>query len=465
MRTSPRTRPIRLLAALVVALTLTCVLASPVAALAAGNEQFNNVEVSSVPKQGDPATTYGGQPARFTFQIRTASQAATMTTLTFAFPQGTDFTKSTVDGVFLEGLTRKPIKITKSAAQSTLKLELDPSMGKASQLNIRVYDVIPPDAGGTMKVTGTWSGPSAQGVMPPLSYTQVKPTIWITTESWLDQQAWVATWNSVPLLNMFLKPQLLVRSIPILFVGWLLSLALVAVAFPLAIPMGLGLAFMKMANFAVVRWIASAYVNVIRGTPLFLQMYIAFFALPLAGVNANPFVLGVIVLALNSSAYLAEIFRAGIQSISKGQFEAAASLGMTYPMSMAFVIIPQTVRRVLPTMTSEFILLFKDTALLAAVGVFELMKFAQGIAANTGNVTPYLEAAVFYLIVTTPLINYVGKLEHRLALSEGAQGSTATKKKKRNRGTNVDDALAANHTAAVAAGNVPGMTETLPTDE
>jgi ABC-type amino acid transport system permease subunit len=159
--------------------------------------------------------------------------------------------------------------------------------------------------------------------------------------------------------------------------------------------------------------------------------------------------LGVIVLALNSSAYMAEIMRAGIQSISRGQFEAASSLGMTYPQSMAYVIIPQTVRRVLPTMTSEFILLFKDTALLSAVGVFELMKFAQGIAANTGNVTPYLEAAAFYLVLTIPLINWVGRLEHRLALSEGAQGAT---QKKRKRGELID----ANETSADAAGNLPG---------
>jgi polar amino acid transport system substrate-binding protein len=159
----------------------------------------------------------------------------------------------------------------------------------------------------------------------------------------------------------------------------------------------------------------------------------------------------VVVLALNSSAYMAEIFRAGIQSINKGQFEAASSLGMTYPQAMAFVIIPQTVRRVLPTMTSEFILLFKDTALLSAVGVFELMKFAQGIAANTANVTPYLEAAAFYLILTIPLINWVGKLEARLALSEGGGGSTEPKKK---RGVVIMPPVEDPMTAA--AGNVSG---------
>ena len=142
----------------------------------------------------------------------------------------------------------------------------------------------------------------------------------------------------------------------------------------------------------------------IRGTPLFLQIYIAFFGLPLIGIQGNKYVLGIIVLALNSSAYLAEIFRAGIQSISRGQFEAASSLGMTYWQAMQNVIVPQTVKRVLPTMTSEFILLYKDTAMLSAVGVFELMMYSKNLSAITGNVTPYVVAAGFYLIVTTPLI-------------------------------------------------------------
>jgi polar amino acid transport system substrate-binding protein len=345
MPTSSRNRTLRRLAVLTAVLVLLLALIAPAGALAAGNEQFKDAQVTSIPKQGDPSTTYGGQPARFTFQIQTSSSAATMTSMVFDFPQGTDLSKATVEGVLLAGLNRSPITLKSTAAQSTLKLELDPAVGKVSKLDIRIRDVVPPSVGGVMKVTGTWAGPDAQGAFPLMTYTQKQATVWITAESWLDSQGWVQAWNSVPVLNMFLKPQLLVRAIPILFVGWLLSIALVIVAFPAAIIAGLALAFMKISKIAPVRWIAGAYVNIIRGTPLFLQMYIAFFALPLAGVQADPFVLGVIVLALNSSAYLAEIFRAGIQSISKGQFEAASSLGMTYWKSMGYVIIPQTVRR------------------------------------------------------------------------------------------------------------------------
>jgi polar amino acid transport system substrate-binding protein len=183
-----------------------------------------------------------------------------------------------------------------------------------------------------------------------------------------------------------------------------------------------------MAKLWPLRFIASAYINVIRGTPLFLQIYIAFVGLPIAGFRAPLFITGIVVLALNSSAYLAEIFRAGIQSINKGQFEAASSLGMTYAQSMAYVIVPQTVKRVLPTMTSEFILLFKDTALLSAVGVFELMLYSNSIATRSGNLTPFMVAAVYYLIITIPLINWVASLESKLAVSEGGQAAEGRKR-------------------------------------
>ena len=131
--------------------------------------------------------------------------------------------------------------------------------------------------------------------------------------------------------------------------------------------------------------------------------------------------LGVVALALNSSAYLCEIFRAAIQSIPKGQFEAARSLGMTGPQTMFSVIIPQSVRRVIPTATSEFILLYKDTSLLASVGVMELMMFSKSLTASTGNITPYIVAACYYLIVTLPLTKLIGTFERRLAAADGVR--------------------------------------------
>lgn len=202
------------------------------------------------------------------------------------------------------------------------------------------------------------------------------------------------------------------------------------VAFPCAIPFGLLLALMRMSKLRVLRGLATTYVNVVRGTPLFLQIYIAFFGLPLAGIQVPPFPLGVVVLAMNSSAYLCEIFRAGIQSIPRGQFEASRSLGMNGAQTMLFVIIPQTVRRVIPTMTSEFILLYKDTSLLAAVGVMEVVMYAKTIVAATGSITPYIVAACFYLVITLPLAKIVGKLEAHLADRDA--GNTGKKNKRKN---------------------------------
>ena len=120
-------------------------------------------------------------------------------------------------------------------------------------------------------------------------------------------------------------------------------------------------------------------------------------------------------MAMNSAAYLCEIFRAGIQSIPPGQNEAARSLGMNRVQTMLYIIIPQTFRNVLPTLTSEFILLYKDTSLLAAVGVMEIVMYAKTIVATTGSITPYVVAALFYLLVTLPLTRLVSSLENKLA--------------------------------------------------
>jgi His/Glu/Gln/Arg/opine family amino acid ABC transporter permease subunit len=245
-------------------------------------------------------------------------------------------------------------------------------------------------------------------------------------------------WETGKVSHLFASPKVIAQAFPQVLKAFPVSLLCVLVAYPLAIPLGLALAFMKMARSAWFRFPSTAYIDFIRGTPLFLQILIVFFGLPLLppwqallsafpGLNEpGPFgptyslyVRAFAVLSFNSAAYMAEIFRAGIQSINKGQMEAARSLGMTTAQAMAFVIIPQTVRRILPTMMSEFILLFKDTSLLAAVGMGEMVMRAREAASSTYNVSPYLLAAAFYLVVTIPLGRLVHRLENRLARSEG----------------------------------------------
>lgn len=259
-------------------------------------------------------------------------------------------------------------------------------------------------------------------------------------------QGAVDWWEAGKVSHLFASPKIIAGAFPIVARAFPISLVAVLIAYALAIPGGLSLAFMKMARTPLFRWPATAYVDVIRGTPIFLQILLVFFGLPLMpfwqalvaavpavnadglfGVSNSMWLRAVIVLSFNSAAYMAEIFRAGIQSISKGQMEAARSLGMTTPQAMTFIVIPQTIRRILPTMMSEFILLFKDTSLFAAVGLSEMVMRSREVASTTLNVSPYLLAAGFYLVITIPLGRVVQQLENRLARSEGGGEATFEK--------------------------------------
>lgn len=388
----------------------------------------------------------GGVPTRFTFEGIAGESDGVISEVTFKFPEGFDLSKTKAaeppaEALTLEGIERTPLSAQVSIEGRNLTLRFSPgvkssytdSEGKQQPTTLRIYmySVVTTNEGGEHTLPADYVTDGQTKPIPNLTYSYTSPTRADVISRWLDAQGWVKSINSVTFLSIFVKPQLIVQSIPLLFYGWLYSLGLVAVSFPVAIVLGLMLAFAKMAKIVPVRWLAAAYVNVIRGTPLFLQIAIAFIGLRIAGVRAPDFLTAVIVLALNSSAYLAEIFRAGIQSISKGQFEAASSLGMNYPQSMRYVIIPQTVKRVLPTMTSEFILLFKDTALFSAFGILELMYRANSIVSRTGNLTPFVVAAVYYLLITIPLINYVSGLEQKLAVSEGGQGAKPAGRPKR----------------------------------
>ena len=408
-----------------------------VAALAApaGAQALSVTQASARFNGTSGQNTYGDIPTRFTWQMLIKQGDPAVSGIRITLPKGTNITKSTMTVEMVRGLDRIPLNTTPVIEGEAISIPFSPSVESTSgstTIRLTVQDVTFPAKGGTYDIGAVAHTPAGDQQVP----TQTSPIVILPMTTtlrmiyWMDRQPIFAAWNSVRVFQMFLNPQIIVSSISVEYAGWLLSLFLVLVGFPVAIPVGLALAFAKMAKLGIVRGIASAYVNVIRGTPLFLQMYIAFFGLPLMGINPNKYFLGIVVLALNSSAYLAEIFRAGIQSISKGQFEAASSLGMNYWQSMQYVVIPQTVKRVLPTMTSEFILLYKDTAMLSAVGVFELMLFSKNLSAISGNVTPYVVAAGFYLVVTTPLIRYVRSLEEHLAIAEGGAAADDTKPKK-----------------------------------
>lgn len=364
----------------------------------------------------------GGVATRLTWEATTGASER-ITGLTLTLPDGGSFEDTDVTAVIIDGLSRAELSATAELSDSSLAVTFDEPVPEGSTLSLEVEGVLFPSTAGAYSVSGTYT--TVDGATHSLPES---PTIAVSQSTlvqdivaWLDEQPWVDAWNANSFLGMFFRPQHIVTSIASLFQGWGLALGITAVGFPLAIPVGLAFAFMKMSRRRVVRAIAVTYINGLRGTPLFLQIYIAFFGLPMLGINLPNLPLGIAVLAINTSAYLAEIFRAGIESIPKGQFEAAQSLGMSSVQTMGLVIIPQTVRRVIPTMTSEFVMLYKDTSLLSSVGVMELMMFSRNLTATTGNITPYMCAALYYLIVTVPLIHVVGKVEKRMAREEAGR--------------------------------------------
>ena len=346
----------------------------------------------------------GDTPTRVTWRAH-ADEAESLSKVTLTFPEGVEFAAEKAKVTGLSGLERVELNAEVTApGNGTLVISMPEGAPAGVSFLVEVYNVTFPGDGG-----GQASDLGPQGGIITVAGISTAEQI----AAWLNDQAWVQAWNTNKFLHLFFDPAIIVTSIPSVFNGWLTALGIVAVSFPCAIPVGFVLALMRMARFRVLRALAATFVNVVRGTPMFLQIYIAFFGLPLLGLNVNNFVLGCCVMALNSSAYLCEIFRAGIQSISKGQFEAARSLGMNSAQTMIHVIAPQAFRRVIPTMTNELILLYKDTSLLAAVGIMETVMYAKTITAATGNITPYIVAAMFYLVVTLPMSRITRAMEDR----------------------------------------------------
>ena len=187
----------------------------------------------------------------------------------------------------------------------------------------------------------------------------------------------------------------------------------------LGIVIGLTLAMLVLSKHRVVRAPAIGYINFFRGTPLIFQLFFfsTLFLLVFQWRDAT-FQHAILILGMNMGAYSAEVFRAGIQSVEKGQTEAARSLGMSYLQSMGYVIVPQAVRRVIPPLMNEFVILIKDTSLIIVLGLtatqFEIFSFSRSFFSDSRNATIFLGTAAAYLAVTLPLIRIVNYVENRL---------------------------------------------------
>lgn len=408
-----------------IALVALLVLACAVAMTAFLPEPAQALETSSCtarPNRDGTSDVQGATETRITWEGKTDPDEQ-IEAISLTLPEGTSFDTEDARATVLGGedhMDRLDSDVTFSSEGQTITATFAEPTQAGAHVRLEIYGVLFPMGGGDMQLTGTCEfadGTTAEiADIPPI--TVIGITLFEQWGNQLAEQQWVKDALDIPFVRLFVNPVLMVQSLPTVFNGFLLAIGTVAVAFPLAIPIGFLFSLMRMSKFRVLRGIASLYVNIVRGTPLFLQIYIAFLGLPLAGITIPRFPLGVLVLCMNSGAYLCEIFRAGIQSIPKGQFEASRSLGMNGAQTMLFVIVPQTVRRVIPTVTSEFILLYKDTSMLAAVGVMDIVLQARTIVANTGSITPYVVAALFYLVITLPLTKIVGMLEERLATSD-----------------------------------------------
>jgi polar amino acid transport system permease protein len=195
---------------------------------------------------------------------------------------------------------------------------------------------------------------------------------------------------------------------------------MVTVSLVLSFILGLGLSLLRISKVAPLRWLATGYIDFFRGVPLLLVLTFIYYALALVGSQTGisllilpPIQAAILSLTLVYGAYSAEIFRAGIGSVHRGQMEAARSLGMTYAQAMRYVVLPQAIRVVIPPLTSELISLIKDTSLASVITVQEVLFVARqrmGIAANP---SPLTAAAIIYLMFTLPLIRIAGRLERR----------------------------------------------------
>lgn len=198
----------------------------------------------------------------------------------------------------------------------------------------------------------------------------------------------------------------------VLLNGAVMTITVAAGALLLALVLGLIIALLRISRSRVLSSAAYIYIEFLRGTPALAQLFVIYFGLPDIGIELKPVSAAIIGLGINGSAYLAEIYRAGIAAIHKGQIEAALSLGMTPLRAMQHIILPQALRIMLPPITSFSILLLKDTALVSVVAAPEIMFYARNLVTETfQSMHVYLLAAAIYLSMTIPLSRLVAYLE------------------------------------------------------
>ncbi len=187
-----------------------------------------------------------------------------------------------------------------------------------------------------------------------------------------------------------------------------------------SLPLGFVCAMAKTSGSRILKAVMEIYTSVVRGTPLLLQIFFVYYGLPIIfpGLRLQRFNAALLTFIINYGAYFTEIFRAGIQSIEKGQYEAAKVLGMNYLQTMKRIILPQTIKRVLPPVANEAITLVKDTALVVVLGIGEILRNSKEIVSRDFTISPFIIAALLYLILNYGVVLFFKHLEKRYSVYE-----------------------------------------------
>ena len=206
----------------------------------------------------------------------------------------------------------------------------------------------------------------------------------------------------------------LAEILPYLLTGAVTTIQLTVVSMALALVAGLALALMRLSRSRPLRFLSGAYIEIIRGTPLLVQLFIIYYGLPQYGIRLEAFAAGVIGLSMNYSAYLAEVYRAGILAIDKGQWEAGGSVGLSRAALLQCIVIPQAARIVIPPIGNYFISMLKDSALVSTISIVELMRAAQlRVAITFRAMDIYLVAALIYFLMSYPCSVLIQYFERR----------------------------------------------------
>ena len=212
------------------------------------------------------------------------------------------------------------------------------------------------------------------------------------------------------------EPAIVLETLPMLMRGLKLTVEITVGGLFFGFLLGSAAGLMKISRNTLVRFIAGTYIESIRGTPMLVQAMFLYYGVPLAiGVRIAPVTAGIIIIAINSGAYIAEIVRGAVQSINPGQMEAGRSIGLTHAQAMFYVIWPQALKRMIPPLGNQFIISLKDTSLLMVIGVGELMRTGQEITAvNFRAFEVYMAVGLVYLAMTMTIAKVLAMVEKRL---------------------------------------------------